>query len=61
MWMILNNREPTWDILQKITFIGLGLVKLMSESRRKKCTYNYDLPFYKGSGEDDRVPKCMGR
>jgi hypothetical protein len=24
VWVILNNRAPTWDILQKITVVGLG-------------------------------------
>jgi len=28
MWFILNNKDPTWDILQKRTFVGPGWCNL---------------------------------
>jgi hypothetical protein len=31
MWLILNNRAPTWDVLHKRNFIGLGWCSLCQQ------------------------------
>jgi hypothetical protein len=66
MWFILNNKDPTWDVLQKRSFFVLfWMVNSMPQSRRNKFTYHYVLLFYKISGErrgeDDSGPKCLVR
>ena len=51
MWVILNNRDPTWDILQNGTFVGLNQCSLCQKVEETNAhiiiTYPYTKELWK--------------
>jgi hypothetical protein len=47
MWIILNDRASTWDILQKMTFVGLGWCSLCQQVEETNAHIIITCPFIK--------------
>jgi hypothetical protein len=51
MWLLLTNKSPTWENLQKISFVGLAIVHSANRIQRISPTYFYIVPSQKQSGK----------
>lgn len=47
MWLILNNRAPTWDILQKRNFVGPGWCNLCQQAEETNTHIIMTCPYTK--------------